>query len=68
VDSLIERGIINKLGDGLKVLARARLRAALQSSAHSPKAAAEKIAKAGGEAKVIGAAASLIGSAACLSE
>src|SRR6204780_1071192 len=58
VDSLIERGIINKLGDGLKVLASGEITRAINIEAHIfSKAAAEKIAKAGGQARVIGAAA-----------
>src|SRR6202044_4136743 len=56
VDSLIERGIINKLGDGLKVLASGEITRAINIEAHIfSKAAAEKIAKAGGQAKVVGA-------------
>ena len=56
VDSLIERGIINKLGDGLKVLASGEITRAINIEAHIfSKAAAEKIAKAGGQARVIGA-------------
>jgi large subunit ribosomal protein L15 len=55
VDSLIERGIINKLGDGLKVLASGEITRAIRIEAHIfSKTAAEKIQKAGGEAIVIG--------------
>ena len=58
VDSLIELGIINKLGDGLKVLGSGEITRKITIEAHIfSKAAAEKIAKAGGEAKVIGAVA-----------
>src|SRR6202044_2510787 len=58
VDSLIELGIINKLGDGLKVLGSGEITRKIDVEAHIfSKAAAEKIAAAGGEAKVIGAAA-----------
>jgi large subunit ribosomal protein L15 len=56
-DILQERGIIHKLGDGLKVLASGELTRKIDVEAHVfSKAAAEKIAKAGGQAKVIGAA------------
>ena len=58
VDSLIERGIINKLGDGLKVLGTGEITRKIDIEAHIfSKSAAEKIAKAGGTARVIGAAA-----------
>ena len=58
VDSLIERGIINKLGDGLKVLGTGEITRKITIEAHIfSKSAAEKIAKAGGEAKVVGGAA-----------
>jgi large subunit ribosomal protein L15 len=57
-DSLIERGIIHKVGDGLKVLGSGEITRKITVEAHIfSKAAAEKIAKAGGEAKVVGAAA-----------
>jgi large subunit ribosomal protein L15 len=56
VDSLIARGIINKLGDGLKVLGSGEITRSITIEAHIfSKSAAEKIQKAGGEAKVIGA-------------
>jgi len=55
VESLIELGIINKLGDGLKVLASGEITRAINIEAHIfSKAAAEKIGKAGGQARVIG--------------
>src|SRR5271170_6353552 len=58
VDSLIARGIINKLGDGLKVLGSGEITRSIDIEAHIfSKAAAEKIAKAGGQARVIGAVA-----------
>ena len=58
VDSLIERGIINKLGDGLKVLGTGEITRKIDIEAHIfSKSAAEKIAKAGGHARIIGAAA-----------
>src|SRR5271156_5932132 len=57
VDSLIARGIINKLGDGLKVLGSGEITRKITIEAHIfSKTAAEKIAAAGGEARVIGAA------------
>jgi len=57
-DSLLELGVINKLGDGLKVLATGNITRKIEVEAHIfSKAAAEKIEKAGGKAKVIGAAA-----------
>lgn len=57
-DSLLERGLISKLGDGLKILGTGEISKAITIEAHIfSKAAAEKIQKAGGQAKVIGAAA-----------
>lgn len=57
-DSLMERGVFNKLGDGLKILATGEVTKPIIVEAHIfSKAAAEKIVKAGGQAKVIGAAA-----------
>ncbi len=57
-DSLLKLGVINKLGDGLKVLATGNITRKIEVEAHVfSKAAAEKIEKAGGKAKVIGAAA-----------
>ena len=56
-DSLMERGLISKLGDGLKILGTGELTAAITVEAHVfSKSAAEKIQKAGGTVKVIGAA------------
>ena len=58
VDRLIELGIVNKLGEGLKVLASGEITRAISIEAHVfSKAAVEKIEKAGGKATVIGAAA-----------
>jgi large subunit ribosomal protein L15 len=58
VDRLIELGIINKLGDGLKVLASGEITRAIHVEAHIfSKTAVEKIEKAGGKTTVIGAAA-----------
>jgi large subunit ribosomal protein L15 len=57
-DRLMELGVIKKLGDGLKVLATGNITRKIEVEAHIfSKAAAEKIEKAGGVAKVIGAAA-----------
>jgi large subunit ribosomal protein L15 len=57
-DVLLERGVIKKLGDGLKVLGTGELTRAIEVSAHAfSKAAMEKIQAAGGKAEVIGAAA-----------
>ena len=56
-DRLLELGVIKKLGDGLKVLGTGDLSRKIVVEAHLfSKAAAEKIRKAGGEARVIGAA------------
>jgi large subunit ribosomal protein L15 len=58
VDRLIELGIVNKLGEGLKVLASGEITRAINIEAHIfSKAAVEKIEKAGGKTTVIGAAA-----------
>ena len=58
VDSLKALGIVNKLGDGLKILGNGEITRAITVEAHIfSKSAAEKIAKAGGVAKVVGAAA-----------
>jgi large subunit ribosomal protein L15 len=58
VDRLMELGVIKKLGDGLKVLGNGEITRKIEVEAHIfSKAAAEKIGKAGGLAKVIGAAA-----------
>jgi len=57
-DSLMERGLIQKLGDGLKVLGTGDITRAITVEAHIfSKSAAEKIQKAGGQVKVVGAAA-----------
>jgi large subunit ribosomal protein L15 len=57
-DRLMELGVIKKLGDGLKVLATGNITRKIEVEAHIfSKAAAEKIERAGGVAKVIGAAA-----------
>jgi len=56
VDRLIELGVVKKLGDGLKILGTGELTRKVDIEAHIfSKSAAEKIAKAGGTAKVIGA-------------
>jgi large subunit ribosomal protein L15 len=53
-DVLMERGIVNRLHDGLKILGDGELSAALQISAHVfSKPALAKIQKAGGTAEVI---------------
>jgi len=58
VARLIELGVVKKLGDGLKILGTGDLTRKVDIEAHIfSKSAAEKIAKAGGTAKVIGAAA-----------
>jgi large subunit ribosomal protein L15 len=51
---LLEKGLIKKLGDGLRVLGDGELKAPLKISAHYfSKPALEKIQKAGGTAEVI---------------
>ena len=51
---LVERGLISRLRDGLKVLGEGELKAPLQISAHLfSKSALDKIQKAGGKAEVI---------------
>ncbi len=51
---LVERGVVKKLRDGLKVLADGELKAPLNISAHLfSKSALEKIQKAGGKAEVL---------------
>ena len=58
VDRLFELGVIKKLGDGLKVLGTGELTRKIEVEAHIfSKTAAEKIQKAGGEVKIVGAAA-----------
>jgi len=57
-DILMQLGVVKKLGDGLKILGTGELTRKITVEAHIfSKAAAEKIQKAGGEAKVIGAVA-----------
>lgn len=54
VDRLTELGIVNKLGDGLKVLGSGEITRAISVEAHIfSKAAAEKIAAAGGTVTLI---------------
>ena len=56
VDSLIELGVVKKLGEGLKVLGTGELTRKITVEAHQfSKSALEKIQKAGGTAQVIGA-------------
>ena len=56
-DRLFELGVIKKLGDGLKILGTGQLTRKITVEAHHfSKSALEKIQKAGGAAKVIGAA------------
>jgi large subunit ribosomal protein L15 len=51
---LVARGLVKKLGAGLKVLGDGELKSPLQVSAHLfSKSALEKIKKAGGKAEVI---------------
>ena len=58
VDSLMQLGVIKKLGDGLKVLGTGQLTRTITVEAHQfSKSALEKIQQAGGTAQVIGAAA-----------
>jgi large subunit ribosomal protein L15 len=57
VDSLMALGLVKKLGEGLKVLGTGVLTRKITVEAHHfSKSAVEKIQKAGGAAKVIGAA------------
>jgi large subunit ribosomal protein L15 len=57
-DSLAKLGVVNKLGDGLKILGNGEITRAITVEAHIfSKSAAAKIEKAGGTAKVVGAAA-----------
>jgi large subunit ribosomal protein L15 len=54
-ESLLKAGVIRKLHDGLKVLGNGEITRKVTVEAHVfSKSAAEKIAKAGGEARVIG--------------
>jgi large subunit ribosomal protein L15 len=58
VDRLVELGAIGKLHDGLKILGTGEVSRAITVEAHFfSKSAMEKIQKAGGQAKIIGAAA-----------
>ncbi len=58
VDQLVELGVVGKLGDGLKVLGAGELTRAITVEAHVfSKSAADKIQKAGGQAKLVGATA-----------
>ncbi len=51
---LVARGLVKRLGAGLKILGDGELKSALQISAHGfSKSALEKIQKAGGKAEVI---------------
>ena len=53
---LVQRGLVGRLHDGLKVLGGGELSAPLQIAAHHfSKSAEEKIRKAGGKAEVISA-------------
>ncbi len=55
-DRLFELGVIKKLGDGLKILGTGELTRKITVEAHQfSKSAVEKIQKAGGAAKAIGA-------------
>jgi len=55
-DRLMELGVIKKLGDGLKILGTGDLTRKIEVEAHIFSASAkEKIEKAGGAAKVVGA-------------
>src|SRR3954447_16653897 len=57
VESLIQLGVVKKLGEGLKVLGTGQLTRKITVEAHQfSKSALEKIQKAGGTAQVIGAA------------
>jgi len=57
-DSLLAAGVIRKLGDGLKILGTGEITRKITVEAHVfSKSAAEKIQKAGGEVKVVGASA-----------
>lgn len=54
-DTLMERGLISKLGDGLKILGTGDITRAITVEAHIfSKSAADKIQKAGGSVKIIG--------------
>ena len=56
VDGLMALGVVQKLGEGLKVLGTGQLTRAITVEAHHfSKSAVEKIEKAGGKVQVIGA-------------
>lgn len=56
-DQLLERGVVKKLGDGLKILGAGELSRAITVQAHQfSKAALAKIQQAGGKAEIIGGA------------
>jgi len=56
VDGLMALGVVQKLGEGLKVLGSGQLTRAITVEAHQfSKSAVEKIQKAGGKVQVIGA-------------
>jgi large subunit ribosomal protein L15 len=56
VDSLMALGVVQKLGEGLKVLGAGQLTRAITVEAHQfSKSAVEKIQKAGGTVQVVGA-------------
>ncbi len=56
VDGLMASGVVQKLGEGLKVLGSGQLTRAITVEAHQfSKSAVDKIQKAGGTAQVIGA-------------
>jgi large subunit ribosomal protein L15 len=57
-DRLIELGVVKKLGDGLKILGTGEITRKIDVEAHIfSKSASEKISKAGGQARVVGASA-----------
>ena len=56
VESLLQLGIVKKLGDGLKILGSGALTRTIHVEAHLfSKSAAEKIQQLGGTAKILGA-------------
>ena len=58
LDRLVKLGVVKKPGEGLKILAAGELTRKIEVEAHHfSKAAMEKIQKAGGTARVVGAAA-----------
>ena len=55
VEALVEKGLVKKVGDGVKILGNGDLTKKLNVTAHAfSKAAKEKIEAAGGKAEVIG--------------